>query len=75
MKSAFVWTCDNCGTDHFVHAAIDDIPEEEKLKALQTSSRQIDDASNWDILLLPKFVKCPDCGIEYQATVKETLSD
>lgn len=72
LRSAFLWTCDNCGRDQFeraVEADIEMLPEADR-EAIRSHPGIDMDASGFDFLMKPTRVACEVCGSAY--AVEET---
>lgn len=75
-RPAIVWTCDPCGTDHFVRLSIvepeliDAEAEEELREQMGIEPWEEFEFADNEILKFPDEVTCPDCQETY-ATEKE----
>jgi ribosomal protein S27E len=63
LRPAFVFTCDDCGTDQFEHAIVPEFSEEELQELLLEHG--IDENETGLFLESPKTVKCDVCGAEF----------
>lgn len=59
LQTAFMWTCPQCGRDHFVRAIHCEMSEEE-----QTLSRIDYGEGEW--VMMPDRVTCPDCKVTFK---------
>lgn len=73
LRDAFVWTCDECGRDNFIHAQIIDT-EGLSESELQTHGIIEDDESIDEFeyfVRYPDSVKCPHCNAVYEVAHEE----
>lgn len=62
LHEAKVWTCDNCGRDHFLRIAC--LPDP-GVRMVEIDGELVECVSG--NMIIPPTVTCPDCHIEYGA--------
>ncbi len=72
-RAAFVWTCDECGRDHFGRMIKPDISADEVgeavrhtlgLEPYESLPDGAEDMDGW--VMIPDAVTCPDCDVSYK---------
>lgn len=69
LKTAYYWTCENCGRNNFEIPVIPKLTEDEAEDAyrqfndLEPWSPLPDDWRNFELVSSPNFVTCCGCGI------------
>lgn len=80
LRPAFVWTCDACGRENFVHVTIPEYGPGEKEAAFREMEQleawqELPD--NWDqfqTYCCPERVECPCCHKHYAAVDAEDMA-
>jgi hypothetical protein len=64
LHPAFVWDCDECGTENFVRTVRADLSAEEL--AEMKEDYDVEPWEEGEFLTAPKHVSCKQCGHEFE---------
>jgi len=71
LNPAYMWDCDQCGTENFERAIVYEPTEEEMAEVMEDYEFDPWESSPWT--LMPETVKCKCCGTEYEAFGHEEI--
>lgn len=72
MRTAYEWTCEECGRNHFHSAMVADFTEEDRLETakrlglVEEFASEVPEDMQGDFVTYPESVTCPDCGSEFE---------
>lgn len=64
MFPAFMWDCDECGTENFARSFVPELTESEREEFMHESG--IDPDSEGIVLAMPERVTCSRCEITFE---------
>jgi hypothetical protein len=73
MRIAYVWDCENCGTENFERAVVYEFSPEEIADAIADGDSELAQTGNW--MTHPNHVKCRKCSAEFAAKHFRTDDD
>lgn len=63
LRPAYVWDCPSCGVEQFHRGLVPEMDEEEERELRERLGIEPWDTGCWT--MMPKNVKCTECGKEY----------
>ena len=65
MHLAYVWDCENCGTENFERAIVYEFSPDELAEIADEENPELSKTGNW--MTHPARVKCKACNAEFEA--------
>ena len=63
LRTAYVYTCDNCGRDNFVRSVVAELGEEERSEVNEIMGEE---GVGGEWVIMPDRVTCPHCKTTYR---------
>lgn len=65
LLPAFLWICDDCGTENFERTVVAEMSPEELIE--MKFEKGIEPMQDGNFLTMPPFVECKHCGSQFKA--------